>query len=155
MTSSSSAVPIGGYFVWDVEMGGPLLLIAGGSGVCPLMAMLRHRAARGSHVPTRLLYSARTLDDIIYRVELGQRAVERRDRRPIRIHASRPHDWHGYRPRIDRTIIRGSRLGTCRAPARLRLRAHGLRRNGLEALVDQGHDPDRIKTERFGVTGSP
>src|SRR5580693_9294354 len=50
--------PIGGYFVWDVSLGGPILLIAGGSGVCPLMAMLRHRAARGSAVPARLLYSA-------------------------------------------------------------------------------------------------
>jgi ferredoxin-NADP reductase len=66
--------PIGGYFVWDVETGGPLLLVAGGSGVCPLMAMLRHRAARGSRVPARLLYSSRSLEDLIYRAELDELA---------------------------------------------------------------------------------
>src|SRR5918996_3210276 len=66
--------PIGGYFVWEVEMGGPLLLVGGGSGVCPLMAMIRHRAARGSGVPTRLLYSSRSLEDVIYRAELDRLA---------------------------------------------------------------------------------
>ena len=64
--------PIGGYFVWDVAMGGPLLLVAGGSGICPLMAMLRLRQAAGSAVPTRLLYSSRSLDDVIYRDELDR-----------------------------------------------------------------------------------
>src|SRR5207302_7597049 len=62
--------PIGGYFVWSADIGGPLLLVAGGSGICPLMAMLRHRAARTSQVPTRLLYSSRSLEDVIYRHEL-------------------------------------------------------------------------------------
>jgi len=64
--------PIGGYFVWEAQMGGPLLLVAGGSGIVPLMAMLRHRAAVGSSVATRLLYSSRTYDDIIYRDELDR-----------------------------------------------------------------------------------
>ena len=64
--------PIGGYFVWDVDMGGPLLLVAGGSGICPLMAMLRHRAAQGSRVPTRLLYSSRSLEDVIYQARARQ-----------------------------------------------------------------------------------
>src|SRR5438105_2073433 len=66
--------PIGGYFVWEARQGGPLLLIAGGSGVVPLMAMLRHRAAAagGNRVPARLLYSARNWDDVIYRDELAQ-----------------------------------------------------------------------------------
>ena len=62
--------PIGGYFVWDGDDGAPLLLLAGGSGVVPLRAMLRHRQRSGSPVPARLLYSARTLDDVIYRREL-------------------------------------------------------------------------------------
>src|SRR5207302_2053133 len=62
--------PIGGYFVWEAQMGGPLLLVAGGSGIVPLMAMLRHRAAAGSMVATRLLYSSRSLEDVIYRHEL-------------------------------------------------------------------------------------
>jgi ferredoxin-NADP reductase len=64
--------PIGGYFVWEVSMGGPLLLVAGGSGIVPLMAMLRHRAAMGSTVATRLLYSSRSLEDVIYRDELDR-----------------------------------------------------------------------------------
>ena len=62
--------PIGGYFVWSADIGGPLLLVAGGSGICPLMAMLRHRAARTSQVPTRLLYSSRSLEGVVYREEL-------------------------------------------------------------------------------------
>src|SRR5205823_7576681 len=68
--------PIGGYFVWEAHMGGPLLLVAGGSGIVPLMAMIRHRAAVGSTVPTRLLYSSRSSEDVIYRDELEH--LERR-----------------------------------------------------------------------------
>ena len=70
--------PIGGYFVWDTDIADPLLLVAGGSGICPLMAMIRHRAARRSSVPTRLLYSSRSLEDLIYRDEL-ERLVARAD----------------------------------------------------------------------------
>src|SRR5437667_53373 len=66
--------PIGGYFVWSADVGGPLLLVAGGSGICPLMAMLRHRARQASTVPTRLLYSSRSLEDVIYREELDSLA---------------------------------------------------------------------------------
>src|SRR5690349_9828646 len=66
--------PVGGYFVWDVEIGGPLFLVAGGSGIVPLMAMVRHRAARASRVPTRLLYSSRSSEDVIYRAELDELA---------------------------------------------------------------------------------
>ena len=68
--------PIGGYFVWTAALGGPLFLVAGGSGIAPLMAMLRHRAAVGSRVPTHLLYSSRTFEDIIYREELDRLASE-------------------------------------------------------------------------------
>src|SRR5262245_10134400 len=98
--------PIGGYFVWDVELGGPLLLVAGGSGICPLMAMIRHRAARGSRVPTRLLYSSRSLQDVIYRSELD-RWASRADGLEV-VHTltrSRPSDWNGYARRIDRDML--------------------------------------------------
>ena len=64
--------PIGGYFVWEPSQGGPLLLVAGGSGIAPLMAMIRLRATAGSDVQTRLLFSSRSWDDIIYRNELDQ-----------------------------------------------------------------------------------
>src|SRR5919204_2388789 len=62
--------PIGGYFAWTVELGGPLLLVGGGSGVVPLMAMIRHRVAQQSRLPIRLLYSSRTPGDVIYGEEL-------------------------------------------------------------------------------------
>src|SRR5438132_4713765 len=71
--------PIGGYFVWDASLDGPLFLVAGGSGVVPLMAMLRHRAAAKSTSPTRLLFSSREPNEIIYREELD-RLADRNDR---------------------------------------------------------------------------
>jgi ferredoxin-NADP reductase len=61
--------PIGGYFTWEAGDGEPLFLVGGGSGIAPLMAMIRHRAAAGSDVPTRLLYSSRSYEEIIYREE--------------------------------------------------------------------------------------
>ena len=68
--------PIGGYFVWEAALGGPLLLVAGGSGIVPLMAMIRHRAAAGSHVATRLLYSVRSPEEAIYYDELERRRAQ-------------------------------------------------------------------------------
>src|SRR3989442_9441805 len=98
--------PIGGYFVWDAATGGPLLLVAGGSGICPLMAMIRHRAASGSRVPTRLLYSSRSLDDVIYKTELD-RLAGRADGLEVfhTLTRSRPGDWTGYARRIDRAML--------------------------------------------------
>src|SRR5205807_642212 len=84
--------PIGGYFTWDVDMAGPLLLVGGGSGICPLMSMIRHRAARGSRVPTRLLYSSRSLEDVIYKVELDALAGPTASR-PSAL--DQPEDSHG------------------------------------------------------------
>src|SRR6202049_420708 len=100
--------PIGGYFVWDVASGGPLFLVAGGSGVCPLMAMLRHRAARASTVPTRLLYSARSLDDVIYRDELDRLAAAA-DGLEVSYTLTRaqPVEWNGYGRRGDRGMLGG------------------------------------------------
>src|SRR5947209_522288 len=94
--------PIGGYFVWEASMGGPLLLVAGGSGIVPLMAMLRHRAAVGSSVATRLLYSSRSFEDVIYRDEL-ERLV--RDTTMLKVIETltrvQPPGWTGYHRRID------------------------------------------------------
>jgi ferredoxin-NADP reductase len=91
--------PIGGYFTWAPEDGGPLLLLAGGSGVVPLRSILRHRERTGSTVLVRLLYSSRTLDDVIYRAELDQPArgvevIETLTRHP-------PTGWTGYARRAD------------------------------------------------------
>src|SRR5213078_4396785 len=93
--------PIGGYFVWEAQMGGPLLLVAGGSGIVPLMAMLRHRAAAGNSVPTRLLYSSRSLEDVIYRDEL-ERFVKSSTMLEV-VHIltrAQARGWTGYARRI-------------------------------------------------------
>ncbi len=99
--------PIGGYFAWKASMGGPLLLVAGGSGIVPLMAMLRHRAAVGSTVPTRLLYSSRSYADIIYRDELDR--LDEADQMLEVVHTltrAQPPGWTGYQRRIDTDMLR-------------------------------------------------
>jgi ferredoxin-NADP reductase len=146
--------PIGGYFGWDTEAGGPLLLVAGGSGVCPLMAMIRHRTARKSHVPTRLLYSSRSLEDVIYRDELA-RLSARGDGLEVfhTLTRSRPSEWTGYARRIDAEML----AQVCWAPDRRPLcfvcGPTPLVEAAAQALVELGCPPDRVKTERFGPTG--
>src|SRR5262249_20221451 len=99
--------PIGGYFVWEAPMGGPLLLIAGGSGIVPLMAMIRHRAAVGSTVPTRLLYSSRSFEDVIYRDELARLTGDGTGLETIHtLTRSQPSGWDGYRRRVDIDMLR-------------------------------------------------
>jgi len=148
--------PVGGYFVWEPGRGGPLLLVAGGSGVVPLMAMLRHRAATDSQVPTRLLYSSRTLDDVIFREEL-ERLAAAGDGLTV-THAltrAQPPGWTGYARRIDAAMLEevgwrpGERpLAYVCGPTRLVEAVAG-------QLVALGHDPARVRTERFGPTGVP
>jgi ferredoxin-NADP reductase len=148
--------PVGGYFVWEPGRGGPLLLVAGGSGVVPLMAMLRHRAATGSQVPARLLYSSRSLDDVIFREEL-ERLAAAGDGLTV-THAltrAQPPGWTGYARRIDAVMLEevgwrpGERpLAYVCGPTRLVEAVAG-------QLVALGHDPARVRTERFGPTGVP
>ncbi|HEY3008075.1 MAG TPA: ferredoxin reductase, partial [Micromonosporaceae bacterium] len=97
--------PIGGYFVWETSLGGPLLLVAGGSGIVPLRAMLRHRAAARSNVPARLLYSSRALEDVIYRDDLNRLAAY--DEVDIRLTLTRewPAEWIGHRGRVDTALL--------------------------------------------------
>src|ERR1700741_1906743 len=101
--------PIGGYFVWTAGMGGPLYLIAGGSGIAPLMAMLRHRDRQNPRTPAWLLYSTRSQDDIIYREELA--AMARRDSNLRVVHTltrNQPKGWTGFQRRIDRAMLAGA-----------------------------------------------
>jgi ferredoxin-NADP reductase len=146
--------PIGGYFVWDVAVGGPLLLVAGGSGICPLMAMLRHRAAQESTVPTRLLYSARSLEDVIYRNELARLAAAGNGL-DVRYTLTRaqPADWSGYRRRVDRTMLEEVAWPPLEHPLVFVCGPTPLVESVAEALVQLGHEATRIKTERFGPTG--
>jgi ferredoxin-NADP reductase len=138
--------PIGGYFVWTAEQSGPLSLVGGGSGVVPLMCMLRHHAAAASNVPARLLYSTRSLDDAIYRHELENFEVV------YTLTRAQPPGWTGYARRVDEQMLRevaypGSEgIAYACGPTRF-----------VEAVADGllavGYDPERVRTERFGPTG--
>jgi ferredoxin-NADP reductase len=144
--------PVGGYFVWGPEDGGPLLLLAGGSGVVPLRAMLRHRQQTGSDVPVRLLYSSRTLDDVIYREELDGAA----DGVEVAYTLTRvqPPGWSGYSRRVDRELLsevawlpaQDARAFVCGPTSFVEAVASG--------LVELGYPARRVKTERFGATGT-
>ena len=147
--------PIGGYFVWEAELGGPLLLVAGGSGVVPLMAMLRHRARAGSRVPTRLLFSSRAFDEIIYREELDRLASAGDGLEVVEtLTRSQPPGWSGFARRIDERMLAdvleplgvSARAFVCGPTALVETVADGLVRLGLSG--------DRVRTERFGPTGT-
>jgi ferredoxin-NADP reductase len=146
--------PIGGYFVWEAGDGGPLLLVAGGSGVVPLMAMIRHRAAAGSDVLTRLLLSSRSYEEIISRKELGDLAA-RDDALDVvyTLTRSRPEGWHGYDRRIDARMLSEVAWAPERNPLAFVCGPTPLVEAAGTALVGLGHDPARVKTERFGATG--
>ena len=146
--------PIGGYFVWTTEIGGPLLLVAGGSGVVPLRAMIRHRAARGSRVPTRLMYSSRSIEDVIYRSELDGLAA-RADGFEVfhTLTRSQPVGWRGYSRRIDRDMLRDVCFEPRQRPMCMICGPTALVEAVASSLVEMGHSPERVKTERFGPTG--
>jgi ferredoxin-NADP reductase len=142
--------PIGGYFVWEASYGGPLLMVAGGSGVVPFRSMLRHRAAVGSDAPARLLYSVRSLDQVIYRDELrgfGD-AVE------LTLTRTWPDDWSGHRGRVDAQLLDEVGWPASDRPLIYICGPTGFVEAVSEALVGSGHDPATIRTERFGPTGS-
>jgi len=146
--------PIGGYFAWEAKDGGPLLLVAGGSGVVPLMAMLRHRAAVNSDVPARLLYSSRSCEEIIYRKELERLGA--RDDSPEVIHTltrSRPKGWSGYDRRIDLEMLKEVGPPPAERPLAFVCGPTPLVEAVATALVEIGHAPLCVKTERFGPTG--
>jgi ferredoxin-NADP reductase len=146
--------PIGGWFVWEAKDGGPLLLVAGGSGVVPLMAMIRHRAAVGSEVPARLVYSSRSYEEVIYREELE--ALAARDDGLEVFHTltrSRPKGWEGYDRRIDARMLSEVAWPPERNPLAFVCGPTPLVEAAGTALVGLGHDPARVKTERFGATG--
>jgi ferredoxin-NADP reductase len=145
--------PIGGYFTWQVAHGGPLLLIAGGSGIVPLMAMLRHRAAQHSSVPTRLLYSSRAFDEIIYRQELAQLAADSTLTVTHTLTRRQPPEWSGYRRRIDRAMLADIAWPPSEQPQAFVCGPTALAETVASALVKLGYDPPRVKTERFGPSG--
>ena len=144
--------PVGGYFVWEPTVGGPVLLVGGGSGVVPLMAMIRERAAAGSEVDMRLLLSSRTWDDVIYQDEVerlagvGLTVVQTLTR-------SQPPGWNGYARRVDAEMLAEVGPGPDERPHVYVCGPTPFVEAVAEALVGLGHEPQEIKTERFGPTG--
>lgn len=146
--------PIGGYFVWEASMGGPLLLVAGGTGIVPLMAMLRHRAAVESTVPTCLLYSSRTLEDVTYHDEL-EHLVKSTTSLEITYTLTRvqPPGWTGYARRIDLDLLREVAWPSEQRPLTFACGPTPFVETAAAGLVTLGYEPGRVKTERFGPTG--
>jgi ferredoxin-NADP reductase len=144
--------PIGGYFVWEESLGGPLLLVAGGSGVVPLRAMLRHHRAVASRVPLRLLYSAHSLEEVIYRDELMR--VAPGDEIDVRFTLTRtqPEGWDGYARRIDQELLAEVAWPVDARPLVYVCGPTGFVETAADVLVSLGHDAGRIRTERFGPT---
>ncbi len=146
--------PIGGYFVWESAQGGPLLMLAGGSGVVPMMAMIRHLAGSKAGVEARLLYSSRTFDDIIYREELERLAGGAEGLQVFHtLTRSRPPGWEGFARRLDRDMLEEVAWPAARRPLAYICGPTAFVESAASLLVELGHEPARIKTERFGPTG--
>jgi len=146
--------PIGGWFTWRPEEGGPLLLVAGGSGVAPLMAMIRQRAAVRSPAPVCLLYSSRTYEEIIFREELDRSAAADGDLKvDYTLTRSQSPGWQGYSRRIDRGMLEEVAWAPEEHPLIFICGPTPLVESVATLCVELGYTPERIKTERFGPTG--
>jgi ferredoxin-NADP reductase len=137
--------PFTSYFVWRGEH--PVLLLGGGSGVVPLMAMLRHRRRTMPELPMRLVYSVRAAEDVIYADELGDDAV-------LTFTRAAPEGWTGHRGRIDEALIAQSATSLTSGIAFV-CGSNGFVESAAGLLLDSGFEPQRIRTERFGPTGAP
>jgi ferredoxin-NADP reductase len=148
--------PVGGYFVWESTLGGPLLLVAGGSGIVPLMAMIRHRLATGSDIPVRLLYSVRSAEDVIYRDQLTEIAASQNGIDVIYTYTRvPPTGWDGYRRRVDKAMLDGVSWPSDGHPLVYVCGPTSFVEGAAAALVGLGHDGSLVKTERFGPSGAP
>ena len=145
--------PIGGYFVWRADYGEPLLLVGGGSGLVPLMAMLRHHRARGSDVEARLLLSVRGIDDVLYRDELAGL-----NGGPVKVAVTltrgpAPPGWDGWTRRIDRDMLSAVGPPPGERPRIYVCGPTPFVEEAARLLVELGHEPATVHTERFGPTG--
>ena len=143
--------PVGGYFVWETADGGPLLLVGGGSGIVPLRAILRQREHSGSDVPVKVLYSARTFSELIYRDELdhyhdGVEIIYTLTR-------EQPAGWTGYARRVDRALLAETAWPAGKNPLAFVCGPTSFVETVAGGLVALGYEPGRVKTERFGGTG--
>jgi ferredoxin-NADP reductase len=133
--------PFASYFVWRGEA--PALLVGGGSGVVPLMAMLRHRRRTMPELPMRLVYSVRSADELIYAGELGDDALLTFTREP-------PAGWTGHTGRIDSSLIAAAGIDSGTA---FICGSNGFVETASRLVLEAGFDPRRVRTERFGPTG--
>ena len=142
--------PIGGYFVWQDSYPGPVLLVAGGSGIVPLRSMLRHRGASDATTPVRVLYSARSPAELIYAEELSALV-------DVDVHLvytrEWPEDWEGPRGRIDAALLAALAWSPSEEPISFVCGPNGFVETAATALVANGHSPLRVRTERFGPSG--
>jgi len=146
--------PIGGYFVWQPSDGGPLFLAAGGSGLVPLMAMVRARVGGGGDVPVRLLVSSRSAPEVIYSGELDALAKDHDGIEVIQtLTRAQPPGWSGYRRRVDREMLADIAWPATDVPRCYVCGPTGFVEAVATALVGLGHLPQNIRTERFGPTG--
>jgi ferredoxin-NADP reductase len=136
--------PVGGYFVWEPAVGGPLLLVAGGSGVVPLISMLR---ICPPEIPVRLIYSARTLDDVIYRMELERFGDD------VVLTLTREQGSDVRSGRVDAELLREAGFAPGDRPHVYVCGPTGFVEAVASTLVELGHAPDHVRTERFGPTG--
>jgi ferredoxin-NADP reductase len=145
--------PIGGYFVWDPARDEPLLLVGGGAGLVPLMAMLRHRRATGTTVDSRLLLSARMLEDVLYRDEIGELRGASVDVQITLTRGAAPPGWDGFTRRIDRDMLMEVGPPPSERPRAYVCGPTPFVEEAARLLVELGHEPARVHTERFGPTG--
>jgi ferredoxin-NADP reductase len=143
--------PVGGYFVWEPGDGGPVMLLAGGSGVVPLRSILRHREYTGSDVPVRLLYSSRTLPDVIYRAELDQ------DHAGVQViytlTRDKPPGWTGRTGRVNAAMLAEVAWPATASPLAYICGPTSFVEAAAAGLVELGYPAERVETERFGATG--
>jgi ferredoxin-NADP reductase len=146
--------PIGGYFVWDGDQADPLLLVAGGSGVVPFRSILRHRAQIGSVAPVRLLYSARSLPDVIYRPELDQLGRPGSGAEVIyTLTRQQPPGWTGRTGRVTPAMLSEVAWPATGGPLAFVCGPTPFVESVAAGLVGLGYPPARVKTERYGGTG--
>ena len=133
--------PFASYFIWRDEK--PVLLVGGGSGVVPLMAILRHRRRTMPELPMRLVYSVRSAEDVIYADELGDDALVTFTRQP-------PDGWTGHRGRVDAALVAEAGID---GGAAFVCGSNGFVETASQLLMQAGYEPQQIRTERFGPTG--
>jgi ferredoxin-NADP reductase len=145
--------PIGRYFVWEPSHGGPLQLIGGGSGVVPLMAILRSRVATADSTPVRYLNSSRSADEILYFNELSQLSAINGITVAHTLTRTHPEDWFGYTRRVDKQMLEQEAWPAAADPLCFICGPTGFVETVAAIVVDLGYRPERVRTERFGPTG--